>query len=123
MKNGVLSILFALATFATSNARAEAKNNDPLFDRCIAASAQLKAAPKTLDLDLLERAIEGAEQGNMQCAGVAQRVLLTHAKHLGAVSARDFARIESAYARGFAAFGTPELRIAHDKLAMIASAR
>jgi hypothetical protein len=125
MKLSAFTVLFALTTLAASSARAETSTAESraLFDRCVAATAQFKAAPKTLDFDLLTVALDGAEKGNMQCAGLAQRILLANAKRVAELSPTDRAKVEAAYARGFAAFGTPELKIAHEKLAVLASDR
>jgi hypothetical protein len=124
MKLTCLSILFALSTFAASSAQAEDRADErALFDRCVEATKRFQAAPKALDLDLLELAMDGAEKGNMQCTGLAQNVLLQHARRLDRLSAEDRARAEKIYARGFKAWGTPELASAATKLPVLASAR
>jgi hypothetical protein len=114
IKTTSLALLLALVA-ASSIARAEAPRptSRALFDRCAEATARARTNAKTtLDLDLLEVALAGAEKGDEQCAGVAQRLLLQHMNHLDAMTPATRARAEVAYARAFAAFGTPELELA-----------
>jgi hypothetical protein len=125
MKLVALSALLSASMFASTPARAEVPRAEAnaMFEGCVQATERFAAAPKALDLDLLSFALDGAEKGNEQCAGLAQRMLLQHTKSLNRMSANDRARVEAAYARGFALFGTPSLKIAQNQLLALVGAR